>query len=108
MTEDFTQPTLDDPNAPAGGTLTALPERVATGTAIVNTGKTDELSVALAQSKIPVAALPEPVKPPGKYTLDYSLKGEAIHETYVTVPQALARIAELGRLNIVPATGTVD
>lgn len=71
-----------------------------------NDGKTDELSLALARSKEPKPVAAEPEKLPGKYALDYSLKGVAIHETHATIPHALARIAALGRLGIVPSTST--
>lgn len=109
MTE-FHQPVIDmegDPLA-RGDSLT---ERTLTLSeqpreTVNNDGKTDELSLALAASKVPAAVAPEPEKPVGKYALDYSLKGVAIHETHATIPHALARIAALGRLGIVPSTST--
>jgi len=108
----FVQPSLDNSGPTNTGgivhetTATELVLRDAP-TTTVNTGKTDELSVALAESRKPVTtAIVEPEKPVGKYALDYSLKGEAIHETHATVRSALARVAALGRLGIVPATST--
>lgn len=107
MTE-FKQPSLENSNdAPeADAPESALVLR-GEGAPVVNSNKTDELSIALAESRKPVPAnIVEGPKPVGKYALDYSLKGEAIHETHSTVRSALARVAALGRLGIVPATST--
>lgn len=104
MTE-FNQPSLDNDNHEVAqeGALVLREQPIL----VDNSGKTDELSVALANSKKAVPAnLAPDVAPVGKYALDYSLKGEAIHETHSTVRSALARIAALGRLGIVPATST--
>lgn len=101
----FVQPSLND-ERPVHTESGELVLRDITPGAPINSGKTDELSVALADSKKPLVAAPEPEKAKGKYALDYSLKGEAIHETHSTVRSALARIAALGRLGIVPATST--
>lgn len=105
----FAQPTLENVN---GNVIVeredgAFVERKELPVIIDNSSKADELSLALAESRKPVpAVLFEPEKPIGKYALDYSLKGEAIHETHSTIRSALARVAALGRLGIVPATST--
>lgn len=107
---DFEQPKLEDGDPLARGDT-------ASGTTLVlqdvntdpvdNSGKLDALSLALAASRKPKEVQPEPEKPAGKYALDYSLKGVPIRETHVTIPHALARIAALGRLGIVPSTSTL-
>jgi len=113
----FVQPSLDNPTGETAIVRDPVTgEHVLTESALVvrdapveniNSGKTDELSVALAESRKPKpATVFEEPKPVGKYALDYSLKGEAIHETHATVRSALARVAALGRLGIVPATST--
>lgn len=84
-----------------------LPQPVATK-AIVNTGKTDELSQAVVAMHAPKPVAPVPPEPqgPGKYRLDYVLNGEAITETHRTVRQALAGVRRLKMLGIIPATST--
>lgn len=105
---EFQQPSLND--ADTNETMAQESRALTLNSAPVeniNSGKTDELSVALAESRKPrPATVFEEPKPVGKYALDYSLKGEAIHETHATLKHALARIASLGRLGIVPATST--
>ena len=107
----FVQPSLESPQPGFTGNAdlpeTALVLRESAAQAVDNSRKTDELSLALAESRKPVPAnlAPEPA-PVGKYALDYSLHGQAIHETHSTVRSALARVAALGRLGIVPATST--
>lgn len=69
---------------------------------------TDELSVALAESRKPkTEIIPEPEKPRGRFALSYRLHGVPVVETHATVPHALARIAALGRLGITPKTSTL-
>jgi hypothetical protein len=80
----------------------------AVGQAVNNTGKTDELSLAVAASLAPKpVTLVQEIKAAGKYALDYFLHGEAIHETHATLPHALARVASLRTLGITPATSTL-
>ncbi len=102
--DEFVQPTLGDAPKPA-----ELAEHKP-APVTVNSGKNDELSRAVEASNAPkpVKAAPEPERLPGKYHLDYELDGVAIHETHTTVHQAVARVAALKRLHIVPATSTVE
>ena len=137
MTEEFNQPVLEnhpapiarpavvpglDPTDPAGaanyhaglpmetnppgGTLANKPQP----TPVSNAGKTDELSLAVVAANAPkkVEVKPIPVNPPARFHLDYVLNGKEIHETHCTVQRAVARVSELRRLGIVPATSTVD
>lgn len=101
---DFEQPTLDNGGAPAPS---GMPK-----TAVVvpanNSGKTDALSLAVAAQRKVIVAEPEKELPPGPYQLDYVYNGEAIHETHRTIPHALARVAALKRLGIVPATSVAE
>lgn len=101
---DFKQPTLDDGVQQADANLPATVTAVVTD----NSDKDDELSVAVREANKPVAVAVEPEKPrgPGKYQLDYVYNGQRIHETHETVRHAIARVAGLKRLGIVPATST--
>lgn len=106
MSDEFKQPTIE-------GTLVADPSnetallKTQPVAVVDNSGKTDELSLALIESRKNTAVvIPDVQQLPGKYALDYSLQGVAIHETHSTVALALARIADLARLGIVPATST--
>lgn len=102
----FVQPSLNDETVQHQADKSALVLRDAPQP-VNNSGKTDELSVALAESRKPKpATVFEEPKPVGKFALDYSLHGQAIHETHSTVRSALARIDALARLGIVPATST--
>lgn len=76
-------------------------------THVKNAGKTDELSRAVIEAARPKPTeLKEPVRPPGKYFLHYEYNGEEIKESHATIPHALARIAALKRIGIVPGTST--
>jgi hypothetical protein len=102
---DFEQPRLEgnDPVAQE-----ALPARDAPAR-VSNAGKTDELSLAVAEAGKPKATdLKEPAKPPGKYFLHYEYNGEEIKESHATIPHALARISALKRIGIVPGTSTAE
>jgi len=76
-----------------------------------NENNDDELSRAVVASRAApvVDTPPEEVKPSGKgkYRLTYLLHGEKIEESYHAVANAVARVADLRRLGIVPATKTV-
>lgn len=100
---DFSQPSLDDAEAPA----VIFPTDTAV-VAVDNTDNTDELSLAVAAASAPkpvtVVEAPAPI---GKYFLDYIYKGKKIRETHATVRHALAGYQRLGRLGITPATGTL-
>lgn len=64
---------------------------------------TDEFSKAVA---LKPQAPPAPVEaaPKGKYCIDYEYNNEQIHETHAALRGAVARVADLKRLGIVPAT----
>lgn len=100
---EFHQPKLADAEG------AALPEAI-TQMVADNADKTDELSLAAAAAFNPVHAPlpPEPQLPPGRFCLDYIYNGQKIHETHRTTRTAIARIAALKRIGIVPATSTVD
>lgn len=102
---DFHQPTLEGAELqPAGETV--LVERVPVAR-VSNTGKTDELSLAVAAANAPKpTTLVEEPKPVGRFALEYEYNGEAIRETHATVRGAVARVQALKRLGIVPATST--
>jgi hypothetical protein len=83
---------------------------IETGKLADNTGKTDELSRAVAASlaSTPVI-MPGPREPaPGKYRLSYLLHGERMTESHVSVRKAVARVADLRRLGIVAETSTAE
>lgn len=80
-----------------------------TAAVIPNNERTDALSRALADSNRPnTVVVDEPVKEVAKYHLGYVYNGELIDESHVTIRGALARIAALKRLGIVPSTSTVE
>ncbi len=89
---DFEQPKLADADKPA-----------------TEEQKTDALTAALQASRAPKPVDPalEPKKMPGKFALDYTLKGVPIRETHATIPHALASVARLANLGIVPKTSTL-
>lgn len=99
---DFSQPQLDDTP-----TNTALPETVAP-VAVDNTGKTDELSLAVQADQVrnPIF-IAAPVAVPCKYALTYNLDGLEIEEQHATIDGAVARVRALKVLNIIPATHTL-
>jgi hypothetical protein len=100
---EFQQPSLADADKPAPEQMQEQPSALP-----VNTGKTDELSLALKAAKTVIAPPPPPPQPVGKYCLDYTYNGEAIHETHVTVRGALARVRDLKRMGIIAATSTAS
>lgn len=71
-----------------------------------NSGKVDELSLAVRNSRRVIAPPPARPEPPGKYCLEYEYNGQAIRETHRSIPHALSRMAALKRVGIVPATST--
>jgi hypothetical protein len=105
----FNQPKLSDPNpvvlTGADG-KSILPETTASGAPVVNSEKTDALSVA-ARAK-PTEAVADVIAEVGKFVLDYVLGGVAIKETHIDIPHALASIRRLAGLGIVPATSTTE
>jgi hypothetical protein len=105
---EFQQPSLADADKPAPEQMQEQPSAPATVALPVNTGKTDELSLAVKAAKTVIAPPPPPPQPAGKYCLDYAYNGEAIHETHVTVRGALARVRDLKRMGIIAATSTAS
>lgn len=111
--QTFEQPVLDadDDGEDEGEETETLPE-----TELVdvdpNEQNDDELSLAVVASRAaPVVDLPpEEVKPTGKgkYRLTYLLHGEKIEESHHNVRNAVARVADLRRLGIIPATSTAS
>lgn len=100
----FQQPSLADADAPAPA---ALPVEVAPQP-VDNTGKTDELSLAVvAEQNRNAIHIAIPDAPPGKYALDYVLDGRAIRETHIDLEHALGGVRRLRFLGIVPATSTL-
>lgn len=109
MTNDeFSQPSLGDPQHnsrqyDAGEFRGKRPPAI-----VDNSGKTDALSQAVAAQRKVVAPVAEAPRGPGAYQLDYVYNGELIHETHETIPHAVARVAALKRLGIVPATSVAE
>lgn len=104
---EFTQPVIENNTDPLPGGV-SLVQPVAVPM-VDNSGKTDELSRAVADASRVVVQEAAPVnRDPAKFKLDYVYNGEMIHESHTTVRGALARIASLKRLGIVPATSTSE
>lgn len=100
----FVQPTLD----PAPGPDVVIVEEPASAVVVDNTGKTDELSLAVAaedQRKAVFIEPPKPIEP--KYQLAYTLDGKAVTEKHGTVDGAMASVRRLRVLGIIPATSTL-
>lgn len=101
--DDFNTPALPVTEPPTDPLLSAVRAPV-----VDNTGKTDELSLAVVRENQSRAVhIPEPEKAPGKYQLEYVLDGEALKETHATVEQALASVRRLRVLGVTPATATL-
>lgn len=110
MTDDFNTPVLEGAAAPAVVKrveplpVAAVVERVP----VDNTGKTDELSLAVAaETQRNAVFIAEPVAQPCKYQLSYYMDGKAMEEKHVTVDAALASVRRLRVLGIIPATATL-
>lgn len=99
---EFGQPKLDDQPQEI-----SLPQNVVP-VEVDNTGKTDELSLAVAaEAQRNVMPLVEPEKLPLKYALVYNLEGKEIVEQHASIEAAVARVRALKTLNIIPATHTL-
>lgn len=73
-----------------------------------NTGKTDELSLAVAaESQRNAVFIAEPIIQPCKYQLSYYMDGKQMVEKHVTIDGALASVRRLRVLGIIPATATL-
>lgn len=70
----------------------------------------DEFSNAIVDSRKPLPVAPVPAAPtgPGKYQLEYNLKGTHITETHRTLRQGLAGMRRLNALGIHPKASTND
>ena len=97
---DFNQPQLGD----------TLPETNLHTSEANNTGKTDELSLAIADenaNKGRQLILPEVEASPLKFWIGYYLDGVQIEEKHATLEAAIARVRALKVINIIPATGAL-
>lgn len=107
MSEDFNTPALPD----TGANVTAANETLPNAAAPIvadNSGKTDELSVAVEKERMSNAVfIAEEVAKPVKYALEYVLDGVKYIEKHATVEHALASVRRLRVLGIVPATSTL-
>jgi len=103
---EFEQPTLDEENN--NGASVTLVDPIDLSGGADNTDATDELSEAVRASRAPapVAVVPDAPPAPGKYKISYLLHGQRINESHVSVRKAVARVADLRRLGIVPQTST--
>lgn len=68
----------------------------------------DEFSNAIVEARkpLPIAPVPEAPQGPGKYQLEYNLKGQRIVETHRTLRQGLAGMRRLNALGIHPKATT--